>query len=114
MSYFDNFKTLITKPQKDHSVLSFNDTKIYPIVHFPSCPNLKHPVPEKLRFSEHIIKEASEARIRLDHIDQEILINNDKLITKQPKYEQQGFHFTPCPAHRLQSGSHAEDGDQRD
>ena len=81
MSYFDNFKTLITKPQKEHSVLSFNDTKIYPIVHFPSCPNLSHPVPEKLRFSEHIIKEASEARIRLDHIDQEILINNDKLIT---------------------------------
>lgn len=81
MSYLDNFRTLITKPQKDHSVLSFNDTKVYPIVHFPSCPNLSHPVPEKLRFSDRIIKEGSEARIRLDHIDEEILINNDKLIT---------------------------------
>lgn len=81
MSNLDNFKTLLNKPQKDYSVLSFSDMAIYPIIHFPSCPNLRHPPLDDLHLSSKMIKEASEARIRLDHIDEEILINNDKLIT---------------------------------
>ena len=82
MSHLNNFRTIFyNQPKKDYSIISFSDTKVYPIVHYPSCPNLRHPVPEKVSIAEHIIKEASEARIRLDHIDEEILINNDKLIT---------------------------------
>lgn len=81
MSNFDKYRTLLNKPQKDNSVLSFSDMAIYPIIHFPSCPNLKHPPLDDLHLSSKMIKEASEARIRLDHIDEEILINNDKLIT---------------------------------
>ena len=82
MSHLNNFRTIFyNQSKKDYSIISFSDTKIYPIAHFPSCPNLRHPVPEKISIAEYIIKEASEARIRLDHIDEEILINNDKLIT---------------------------------